>query len=344
VGLEHAYGCGVAIDAPEAIIPIRTVRNISLNPNFGGEVMVVSLGCEKLQPDRLMPPGSFPIKDDRSTGVDTVCLQDPKHVGFMSMIDAIMQEATVHLIRLNQRKRETVPASELVVGMQCGGSDALSGVTANPALGRAADLLVRAGVTRGLTMDLHTEQIQGFFYMPVDNVYTSPQLLADLQQQVWKKIAIVSPDVGGAHRARAIAKRLERDTGANVNLAIIDKRRHGKNQTQVINIIGDVKDHTCWLVDDIVDTAGTLCQAAAALRENGACSVSAYATHPVLSGPAIDNIEQSVLEELVITDSIPMTEVAKACDKIRVLSLAPCLAETLFRVQERHSVSCMFEE
>lgn len=147
VGLDHAYGCGVAIDAPEAIIPIRTVRNISLNPNFGGEVMVVSLGCEKLQPDRLMPPGSFPIKDDRSASVDTVCLQDPKHVGFMSMIDAIMQEASVHLNRLNQRTRETVPASELVVGMQCGGSDALSGVTANPALGRAADLLVRAGAT-----------------------------------------------------------------------------------------------------------------------------------------------------------------------------------------------------
>ncbi len=207
-----------------------------------------------------------------------------------------------------------------------------------------ADMLAAVGISRIITVDLHAEQIQGFFYMPVDNVYTSPQLLADLQQQVWKKIAIVSPDVGGAHRARAIAKRLERDTGANVNLAIIDKRRHGKNQTQVMNIIGDVKDHTCWLVDDIVDTAGTLCQAAAALRENGACSVSAYATHPVLSGPAIDNIEQSVLEELVITDSIPMTEVAKACDKIRVLSLAPCLAETLFRVQERHSVSCMFEE
>lgn len=147
VGLEHSYGCGVAIDAPDAVIPIRTVRNISLNPNFGGEVMVVSLGCEKLQPDRLMPPGSFPIKDERSTSVDTVCLQDPEHVGFMSMIDAIMQEASVHLNRLNQRRRETVPASELVVGMQCGGSDALSGVTANPALGKAADLLVRAGAT-----------------------------------------------------------------------------------------------------------------------------------------------------------------------------------------------------
>lgn len=147
VGLEHSYGCGVAIDAPDAVIPIRTVRNISLNPNFGGEVMVVSLGCEKLQPDRLLPPGSFPIKDERSTSVNTVCLQDPEHVGFMSMIESIMREAEIHLKRLNQRKRETVPASELVVGMQCGGSDALSGVTANPALGIAADLLVRAGAT-----------------------------------------------------------------------------------------------------------------------------------------------------------------------------------------------------
>jgi galactarate dehydratase len=147
VGLEHSYGCGVAIDAAEAIIPIRTVRNISLNPIFGGEVMVVSLGCEKLQPDRLLPPGSFPIKDDRSTSVNTVCLQDAEHVGFMSMIEAIMREAEIHLKRLNQRTRETVPASALVVGMQCGGSDALSGVTANPALGIAADLLVRAGAT-----------------------------------------------------------------------------------------------------------------------------------------------------------------------------------------------------
>ena len=147
VGLEHSYGCGVAIDAPDAVIPIRTVRNISLNPNFGGEVMVVSLGCEKLQPDRLLPPGSFPIKDERSTSVNTVCLQDPEHVGFMSMIESIVREAEIHLKRLNQRKRETVPASELVVGMQCGGSDALSGVTANPALGIAADLLVRAGAT-----------------------------------------------------------------------------------------------------------------------------------------------------------------------------------------------------
>ena len=150
VGLEHSYGCGVAIDAPDAIIPIRTLRNITLNPNFGGEVMVVSLGCEKLQPERLFPPGVIPMVDQRSNsteGPDVVCLQSESHIGFMSMIDAILQTALPHLERLNARQRETVPASELVVGVQCGGSDAFSGVTANPAVGFATDLLVRAGAT-----------------------------------------------------------------------------------------------------------------------------------------------------------------------------------------------------
>jgi galactarate dehydratase len=147
VGLEHTYGCGVAIDADGAEIPIRTLRNISLNPNFGGEVMVVSLGCEKLQPERLMPPGAIPINDQRGEALDVVCLQDDAHVGFMSMIDDIMQTATRHLERLNSRRRETVPASELVVGVQCGGSDAFSGVTANPAVGYCTDLLVRAGAS-----------------------------------------------------------------------------------------------------------------------------------------------------------------------------------------------------
>lgn len=156
VGLEHSYGCGVAIDAPDAVIPIRTLRNISLNPNFGGEVMVVSLGCEKLQPERLLPPGSIPIIDERNVAdvgvsadapLDVVCLQSENHVGFMSMIDSIMSTAELHLERLNARRRETVPASELVVGVQCGGSDAFSGVTANPAVGFATDLLVRAGAT-----------------------------------------------------------------------------------------------------------------------------------------------------------------------------------------------------
>ena len=147
VGLEHTYGCGVAIDAEGAEIPIRTLRNISLNPNFGGEVMVVSLGCEKLQPERLMPPGAIPINDQRGEALDVVCLQDDAHVGFMSMIDSIMKTAELHLQRLNQRRRETVPASELVVGVQCGGSDAFSGVTANPAVGYCTDLLVRAGAS-----------------------------------------------------------------------------------------------------------------------------------------------------------------------------------------------------
>jgi galactarate dehydratase len=147
VGIEHTYGCGVAIDADGAEIPIRTLRNISLNPNFGGEVMVVSLGCEKLQPERLMPPGAIPINDQRGEALDVVCLQDDAHVGFMSMIDDIMQTATRHLERLNLRRRETVPASELVVGVQCGGSDAFSGVTANPAVGFCTDLLVRAGAS-----------------------------------------------------------------------------------------------------------------------------------------------------------------------------------------------------
>ena len=149
VGLEHSYGCGVAIDAPDAIIPIRTLRNITLNPNFGGEVMVVSLGCEKLQPERLLPPGSFAIVDERRAApeLDVVCLQAEEHLGFMSMIDSIMKTAEQHLQRLNARRRETVPASELVVGVQCGGSDAFSGVTANPAVGYATDLLVRAGAS-----------------------------------------------------------------------------------------------------------------------------------------------------------------------------------------------------
>jgi galactarate dehydratase len=158
VGLEHTYGCGVAIDAPDAVVPIRTLRNISLNPNFGGEVMVVSLGCEKLQPDRLLPPGTIALRDERraladtaaqpaESALDVVCLQSEEHVGFASMIDSILARAQAHLERLNARRRETVPASELVVGVQCGGSDAFSGVTANPAVGFATDLLVRAGAT-----------------------------------------------------------------------------------------------------------------------------------------------------------------------------------------------------
>ena len=207
-----------------------------------------------------------------------------------------------------------------------------------------ADMLAAVGISRVITVDLHAEQIQGFFDMPVDNVYTTPQLLEVLKQQETEGLSIVSPDVGGAHRARAIAKRLERAVLGSVTLAIIDKRRPDKNQTEVMNIIGEVEGRTCWLVDDIVDTGGTLCQAAAALKDNGAKSVSAYVTHPVLSGKAIENIEHSVLDTLMVTDSIPLTDQARSCAKIQVLSLAASLAETLFRVQQRHSVSSMFEE
>ena len=147
VALEHGYGCGVAIDAPDAVVPIRTLRHISQNPNFGGEIMVVSLGCEKLQPERLLPPGSLPIADARGESLDVVCLQDEAHVGFMSMVESILRQAETHLQRLNARRREAVPASELVVGVQCGGSDAFSGATANPAVGFCTDLLVRAGAS-----------------------------------------------------------------------------------------------------------------------------------------------------------------------------------------------------
>jgi hypothetical protein len=150
VALEHGYGCGVAIDAPDAVVPIRTLRHISLNPNFGGELMVVSLGCEKLQPERLLPPGSFSIRDERQAepeALDVTCLQSDEHVGFLSMVESILRQAEVHLKRLDARRRETVPASELVVGVQCGGSDAFSGVTANPAVGFCTDLLVRAGAS-----------------------------------------------------------------------------------------------------------------------------------------------------------------------------------------------------
>jgi galactarate dehydratase len=181
VALEHSYGCGVAIDAPDAAIPIRTLRHLSLNPNFGGEVMVVSLGCEKLQPERLLPPGSIPIGDHRGDALDVVCLQDDAHVGFLSMIDSVMRQAEVHLQRLNVRRRETVPASELVVGVQCGGSDAFSGVTANPAVGFCTDLLVRAGAT--VMFSEVTEVRDGIDQLT--SRATTPEVAAMIDQMAW---------------------------------------------------------------------------------------------------------------------------------------------------------------
>jgi ribose-phosphate pyrophosphokinase len=202
----------------------------------------------------------------------------------------------------------------------------------------AAKMFGAIGADRVLTVDLHADQIQGFFDMPVDNVYASPLLLADIwRTQGTDDLVVVSPDVGGVVRARAVAKRLD-----DADLAIIDKRRPRANVATVMNIIGDVDGRTCVLVDDIVDTAGTLCAAAAALKERGARKVVAYCTHPVLSGAAIDNISKSQLDELVVTDTIPLREAASNCPKIRQLSVAELLAETIRRIAFGESVSSLY--
>lgn len=200
-----------------------------------------------------------------------------------------------------------------------------------------ADTFASVGIDRLLTVDLHADQIQGFFYMPVDNVYATPVMLDDISKQNLDKLMVVSPDVGGVVRARATAKLLN-----DADLAIIDKRRQGPNQAQVMHIIGDVRGRDCILIDDIVDTAGTLCLAAQALKDNGAATVRAYCTHPVLSGPALDNIYNSVLNELVVTDTIPLSEQAQKSSKIRQLSLSAMLAEAIHRVSESESISSMF--
>ncbi|MEX2524990.1 MAG: ribose-phosphate pyrophosphokinase [Gammaproteobacteria bacterium] len=200
-----------------------------------------------------------------------------------------------------------------------------------------ANMIGAVGIDRVLTVDLHADQIQGFFNMPLDNVYASPVLLGDIWKHKYPRQIVVSPDVGGVVRARAIAKRLE-----DAELAIIDKRRSRANESEVMNIIGDVKGRSCVIVDDLVDTAGTLCNAANALKEHGAEMVAAYCTHPVLSGKAIENISKSQLDELVVTDTIPLSEAAAGCDKIRQLSVAAMLAESIRRVSEGESLSSMF--
>jgi len=188
-----------------------------------------------------------------------------------------------------------------------------------------------------LTVDLHADQIQGFFDIAVDNVYASPILLADVWKQKYKRMMVVSPDVGGVVRARALAKRL-----GDADLAIIDKRRAKANQSEVMNIIGEVEGKNCVMIDDMVDTAGTLCHAAMALKDHGAASVTAYITHPVLSGPAVSRIAASELDEMVVTDTIPLNEEAQACDKIRQLSVAEMLAETMRRIADEESVSSLY--
>jgi ribose-phosphate pyrophosphokinase len=200
-----------------------------------------------------------------------------------------------------------------------------------------ANMIASVGTNRVLTVDLHADQIQGFFEMPMDNVYASPVLLGDIWKQKYPNLMVVSPDVGGVVRARAVARRLD-----NADLAIIDKRRPRANEAEVMNIIGDVEDRTCVLVDDMVDTAGTLSLAAKALKNRGARAVVAYCTHPVLSGKALSNIENSVLDELVVTDTIPLTEEAAASPRIRQLSVAAMLGESINRMSTGQSLSSMF--
>jgi ribose-phosphate pyrophosphokinase len=199
-----------------------------------------------------------------------------------------------------------------------------------------ADMMVGAGVDRVLTVDLHADQIQGFFDVPVDNVYGSPVLLEDIEKQNFEDLIVVSPDIGGVVRARAVAKQL------GIDLAIIDKRRPHAGVAEVMNIIGDVNNRTCLLVDDMVDTAGTLCNAAKALKKEGAKKVVAYCTHPVLSGKAITNIDSSELDELVVTDSIPLIDAARICSRIRQLTLSRMLAEAVRRLSNEESLSAMF--
>lgn len=199
-----------------------------------------------------------------------------------------------------------------------------------------ADMMVGVGVDRVLTVDLHAEQIQGFFDVPVDNVYGSPVLLEDIEQQKFENLIVVSPDIGGVVRARAVAKQL------GIDLAIIDKRRPRANVAEVMHIIGEIEGRTCLLVDDMVDTAGTLCSAAKALKDQGAKHVIAYATHPVLSGKAVENLNNSVLDELVVTDSIPLSDAIKNCTKVRQLTLSRMLAEAMRRLSNEESLSAMF--
>jgi ribose-phosphate pyrophosphokinase len=200
-----------------------------------------------------------------------------------------------------------------------------------------ANMLAGCGISRVLTIDLHADQIQGFFDIPVDNVYASPVLLGDAWKRGYQNMIVVSPDVGGVVRARALAKRLD-----DVELAIIDKRRPRPNESRVMNIIGEVAGKTCLLVDDMVDTAGTLCQGAQALKDEGALRVVAYITHPVLSGAAVERISKSALDELVVTDTIPLSPAARACTRIRQLSVAGLLGETIRRIRDEESVSSLY--
>jgi ribose-phosphate pyrophosphokinase len=294
-----------------------------------GEFLGVSLGHARLQrfPDTEV---SFQI-DENIRGTDVFVVQptcadvDRNLMELCVMMDAFRRSSASRITavipyygyaRQDRKDKPRVPISAKLV----------------------ANLLSAAGANRVLTMDLHKAQIQGFFDIPVDNIYAAPILLGDVWKHGHQNLVVVSPDVGGVVRARALAKRLDSD------LAIIDKRRPRPNVATVMNIIGEVKGRTCAIMDDMVDTANTLCEGAAALKDKGAERVLAYCTHPVLSGPAIERIEASHIDELVVTDTIPLHAAARACKRIRQLSVAELLAETMLRISNEESVSSLFME
>ena len=302
--------------------------NISMSKAIAKELSL-QLGQSKVE---RFSDGEISVKiEENVRGMDVFLIQptcSPTHENLMElviMVDALRRSSASRITavipyygyaRQDRRVRsERVPISAKVI----------------------ADILERSGIDRVLTVELHSEQIQGFFDIPVDNVYGTRIMRDDIVNQKLKNLLIVSPDVGGVVRSRALAKVL----GLS-DLAIIDKRRDESNKSKVMNVIGEVKNKECILVDDIADTAGTLCNAASALKKKGAEKVFAYIVHPVLSGKAIQKISKSKLDQLIVTDTIPLSESAKACKKIRVISLAPTLAEAIRRVNKEESISAMF--
>ena len=302
--------------------------NIALSEAIAKQLNL-KLGASKVE---RFSDGEISVKIEKNVrGMDVFLIQptcSPTHENLMElviMVDALKRSSASRITavipyygyaRQDRRVRsERVPISAKVV----------------------ADILERSGIDRVLTVELHSEQIQGFFDIPVDNVYGTRIMYDDIVNQKLKNLLVVSPDVGGVVRSRALAKVL----GLS-DLAIIDKRRDETNQSKVMNVIGNVKNKECILVDDIVDTAGTLCNAASALKDKGAKKVFAYIVHPVLSGKAIDKISNSKLDQLVVTDTIPLSELGQACKKIRVISLAATLAEAIRRVNNEESISAMF--
>lgn len=282
--------------------------------NFSdGETMVEILESVRGQDVFIMQPTSSPCNNNL---MELVIMADAMRRASASSITAVVPY--FGYARQDRRVRSSrVPISAKVV----------------------ADIMEASGITRVITIDLHADQIQGFFYIPVDNVYGTPVMFEDIEKKKFKDMVIVSPDVGGVVRARAVAKRLN-----DADLAIIDKRRQKRNQVEVMHIIGDVEGRDCVIVDDIVDTAGTVCQAAKALKKKGAKSVSVYGTHAVLSAGAISNIEESEITEVVITDTIPLSAAAENCKKIRQLSISAILAETIRRVNDKGSISSLFPD